>query len=105
MTQRDALDEIVDDLVVFKHANGDYFSNNPFWHDSRVQERWMARHSDEAKVDNDEDGIPDEEEVPDYSTWTNEDLRAELVTRKLSVDGKKDAMVARLIADDEAAGE
>lgn len=105
---KDPLDEIVDELVVFKHEDVNhperYFSNNPMWGDSRIRERWMATKSDEAIAD--AEGADDieevgEEELPPYEDWKNDDLRAELVTRNLSVDGTKKDMVARLREDDD----
>lgn len=114
MAEKNPLDDIVDDLVVFKHEDpnhpdGQYFSNNAMWRDSRVREHWMNRHSDEAKASqaeaDNEQGVEDEEEVPDYTTWTNDSLRAELVNRELSVDGNKAALVARLEEDDAAQAE
>lgn len=97
---KNPLDDIVAELVVFKNHDGTYNSNHPMWMDSRIQEHWMARHSDEALAAAGEQDEEDEDEVPDYNAWTNDDLRAELVERKLSVDGKKADMVARLEADD-----
>jgi hypothetical protein len=108
--QRDAIDEIVDELVVFKHedpntAGGQYFSNNPMWNDSRIRERWMARYSDDALAEEeDDDSVIEDEEGDDYETWTNDELRTELVKRQLSVEGKKVDLVARLREyDDKAA--
>jgi hypothetical protein len=97
------LDDIVNELVVFKHEDGTFVSNSPMWNDSRIRDRWVELYGPNAKVDNNEDGIPDEDEedeVPDYNTWTNDQLRAELLTRELSLDGKKVDMVARLVEDD-----
>lgn len=105
----DPLDEIAEELVVFQHEDKDradrYFSNDPRWNDSRIRDRWMELKSDEVRgVDDsdDEDFEDDEEEVPElpYEEWRNDDLRAELVTRKLSVDGTKAEMAARLHEDD-----
>lgn len=105
---KDPLDEMVKDLVVFKHENASspeekYFSNNPLWADSRVREHWLKYHSDEAHQtdESDEDEGEEEVEVPDYESWTNDDLRTELSSRGLSVDGKKADLVARLIEDDD----
>ena len=42
-----------------------------------------------------------EEELPDYNTWTNGELREELSTRELSTEGNKAALVARLEEDDQ----
>ena len=50
---------------------------------------------DEPEPEEEED---DEEE--DYEGWTAKELRAELATRDLSVDGKKDELKARLLEDD-----
>lgn len=107
--QKDPIDEIVDDLVVFKHEDpnapgGQYFSNNPMWADSRIKERWLARYSEEALAEEEEDdSVVEDEEGDDYETWTNDELRVELSKRKLSVDGKKAEMVARLREYDKAA--
>lgn len=46
-----------------------------------------------------EDEEDDDEDV-DYSSWSNDELRAELARRNLSVDGKKADLVARLEEDD-----
>lgn len=111
MADKNPLDEIVDDLVVFKHEDpnhpdGQYFSNNPMWNDSRIRDHWMARHSDEAKASeggtqtvegSDED---EDEDLQPYAEMTNEDLRTELASRGLSVDGKKAELVKRLEDDD-----
>jgi hypothetical protein len=100
MAEKNPLDEIVDDLVVFKHEDVNhpqrYFSNNPIWNDSRVRKHWMDKYSDEAVAD--EAGEDDIEDVEgdDYETWTNDELRAELAKRKLSVEGKKVDLVDRL---------
>lgn len=58
-------------------------------------------------VDDDEDEDEDEDfvEIPDnkdYDNWTNEQRRAELADRGLSVQGKKDVLNARLREYDEA---
>lgn len=112
MAEKNPLDDIVKDLVVFKHEDpnhpdGQYFSNNPMWNDSRIREHWMANHSDEAKAGKSEPEAGDDEviedvEGDDYETWKNDDLRAELSTRGLDVDGTKKELVARLRADDSA---
>lgn len=107
MAKKDPLDEIVDELVVFKHEDINhperYFSNSPMWQDSRIRERWMNRYSDEAIADAEgEDDIEEVDgELEDYESWTNDDLRAELAKRQLSVDGRKADLVARLREDDE----
>lgn len=107
--QKDPIDEIVDDLVVFRHEDasapeGRYFSNNPMWADSRIRERWMARYSEEALAEEEEDdSVVEDEDGDDYETWTNDELRVELSRRKLSVDGKKAEMVARLRENDQVA--
>lgn len=104
-------DDMVRELVVFKHENpdhpgGQYVSNSPMWMDARVRQHWLARYSDSAlaaKAAKAAGQTPEptpEDEVPDYSQWTNDDLRAELVQRNLSVEGKKADMVARLEQDD-----
>lgn len=101
MREKNPLDEIVDDLVVFKHEepnhpDGHYFSNSPMWGDSRIREHWMSKHSDEAKGLADEDVDIENLEGDDYETWTNDELRGELATRSLSIEGKKVDLVARL---------
>lgn len=88
--------QIAREIVVFFTPEGDPFSNDPRWNDSRVQDAWHAQQGDEAEVTEDDE----DEELPPYSEWTNENLRAELVERKLSLDGKKADMVARLEEDD-----
>jgi len=105
---QDVLSEIASELVVFQHEDKNradrYFSNDPRWNDSRIRDRWMELYSDEAigaDDEADEDGDdPEEVDLP-YDQWKNEDLRAELVTRGLSVDGTKAQMAARLTEDDE----
>lgn len=107
--QSNPLDEIVDEMVVFQHEDKDradrYFSNDPRWNDSRIREHWMKTKSDEATgVDEDEDEeLEDEDELLEdapYEEWKNDDLRAELVSRGLSVEGAKADMAARLREDD-----
>jgi hypothetical protein len=111
MAEKNPLDEIVEELVVFKHEDpnhhdGHYFSNSPMWHDSRIRARWMELYSDEslaiarAKVEVDDEDIEDVE-GDDYETWTNDELRGELAKRELSVEGKKADLVARLREDDD----
>lgn len=111
MAEKNPLDEIVDELVVFKHEDknhpdGAYFSNNPMWNDSRVREHWMSRHSDEAVADRNASEASDEDieniEEDNYEEWKNDDLRAELAARNLSVEGTKKDLVARLREDDTA---
>lgn len=90
------LQQIVEEIVVFKWPDGGTFSNDPRWNDPAVQKAWKAW---------DEGGreLVEEEEYEDYGAWNNDELRAELVSRKLSVDGKKAEMVKRL-EDSDAAG-
>lgn len=46
-------------------------------------------------------GIDEDDEEEDYlEGWNNDQRRAELSRRKLSVDGNKDAMIARLRRSD-----
>lgn len=104
MGNKNPLDDIVDELVVFKHEDpnhpdGEYFSNNPMWRDSRVREHWMSRNADKVEAPAEEDDDEDYEEV-DYETMTNDDLRAELVKRGLGVDGKKVDLIKRLQDND-----
>lgn len=109
MAQKDPLEEIVDELVVFKHEDPNredrYFSNDPRFNDSRIRERWLAKYSDEAAPAEDEadEDIPDDPD-DNYEEWTNDELRAELAQRKLSVDGKKADLVNRLREDDDKRG-
>lgn len=100
------LDSVCRDLVVFKHENGEHISNSPLWMDSTIRQHWLDNFSDEAVARRaDEEPEEEDEEEVDYNSMTNDDLRAELLERKLSLDGKKADMVARLIADDEAAAQ
>lgn len=105
--QKDPFDEIVDELVVFKHEDESlpneqrYFSNNPMWNDSRVRDAWIARYAEGAQVEEDDDEVIEDDPDDDYETWTNDELRAELAKRQLSVDGKKVDLVGRLREDDE----
>lgn len=106
MAQKDPLDEIVEELVVFKHEDPNredrYFSNDPRFNDSRIRERWLARFGDDAvQGEQNIEDDPDEDEDPDYESWNNDDLRAELAGRNLPVDGKKADLIARLREDDE----
>lgn len=99
--QSHPMDHIVDELVVFKHEDGTFVSNSMWWNDSQVRDRWIEKYGSDAPVDDNEDGIPDDdEEEVDYNSMTNEDLRGELLARGLSVDGKKADMVARLEEND-----
>jgi len=111
MADKNPLDEIVDELVVFKHEDpnhhdGQYFSNSPMWHDSRIRARWIELYSDEslaiagAKTEVDDEDIEDVE-GDNYEEWRNDDLRAELAGRNLSVEGTKKDLVARLREDDD----
>jgi hypothetical protein len=104
VAKKDPLDQIVDELVVFKHEDINhpqrYFSNNPMWNDGRIRERWMELYSDEAIADAERDPEVEEYEEPDYENWKNDDLRAELAGRELSVEGTKVQLIARLREDD-----
>lgn len=87
------------DVVVFLGANNEPFSNDPRWNDPQVQKDWKANHAKELGIEVQvEDDDPDE--VLPYGEWTNDELRAELSERKLSVDGKKSDLVTRLEDDD-----
>lgn len=91
--------ELPEDLVVFLNPDNTPFSMDPRWHDPAIREAWQA------KQDGVEDAeIEEEAEVDDYNAWTNDELRAELSERKLSLDGKKADMVKRLEEDDAKAG-
>lgn len=83
------------DIVVFKDPDGNPFSMDPRWQDSKVRDAWIKQ--DEAAPAPEED---EEEDVP-YSEWTNDELRAELQSRGLELDGKKTALIERLEKDDE----
>lgn len=93
--------QIADEIVVFFNPDGSPFSNDPRWNDSRVREAWEAKQGAEVDEEIEEEDLDpeDEEEVP-YTEWTNDELRAELVKRKLSLDGKKADLIARLEEDD-----
>lgn len=95
MGNKNPLDEICKGIVAFRMGEGGaWASNSPLWSDSTIREYWIAMH--EGTVLEEEE----EEEMPDYETWNNDDLRAELSKRKLSVDGKKADLVARLEEND-----
>lgn len=102
--EKNPLDDIIEDLVVFKHEDPNhpqrYFSNSPLWNDSRIREHWMANKSDEAVADDAGEEDIEDVETDDYETWKNDDLRAELADRNLSVEGNKVALVQRLREDD-----
>jgi hypothetical protein len=103
---KNPLDEILSELVVFRNgATGEYQSNSPYWQDARIRKAWKARYSDEALVAAAEEP-EDEEEVEevDYTTLTNDQLRTELAARKLSVDGNKAELIARLEESDAQEG-
>lgn len=100
--------EVAKEIVVFFNPDNTPFSNDPRWGDSRVREAWQElqdQEEDAQRVTSQADGSEDEdpETVDDYSAWTNDELRAELSERKLSVEGKKADMVKRLQDDDEKA--
>jgi hypothetical protein len=109
MAEKNPLDEIVDELVVFKHEDINhpqrYVSNSPLWNDSRLRKRWMDKFSDEAIADSEGEDDIEDVEGDDYETWRNDDLRAELASRELSVEGTKKDLVARLREDDSTAKE
>ena len=94
-------EEIAEEIVVFKNPDGEPFSNDPRWNDRAVREAWKAKDADFDPEEYDPEVEP-EDEVEDYQTWTNDELRGELSARSLSVEGKKADMVARLEADDDA---
>lgn len=103
MADYTAEEEIAREIVVFKNPDGGTFSNDPRWNDGRVREAWEEWQA-AAEVDTEVVEEDDDPEDVSYSDWTNDDLRAELSERKLSLDGKKADMVARLEADDAQAG-
>ncbi|MGX9924110.1 SAP domain-containing protein [Streptomyces sp. NPDC002248] len=97
----------LDDMAVFKTPDGTFFSMDPRWNDKANRDAWLKLHNrQEAEITKtavDEDDDPDDgpdDEVPEYAEWTNDDLRAELATRNLPVDGKKEILVKRLEEDD-----
>lgn len=97
------LDDILDELVVFRNGEtGKYESNSPYWHDARIRKAWKAKHSDEAKAaaETGPEEPEGEEEYVDYSTMTNDQLRAELSGRGLDVTGNKAELIARLEEND-----
>lgn len=83
-----------DDMVVFANPPGvepARFSNDSRWP--------IYLH---LKAQNDAMDEADRlDEDPPYNTWTNEELRLELMARKLDTSGKKADMVARLEKWDE----
>ena len=52
--------------------------------------------------DDDEDGEEEDDEAVPYEEQSNDDLRAELSRRGLSVSGKKEELIQRLEEDDES---
>jgi hypothetical protein len=97
--KKNPMDEIVDELVVFRMGeDGEYASNNPIWQDQRIREYWIAKHG--TPTSDEEVEQESEDEIPEYEAWTNQELRNELITRELSIEGKKDELVARLREDD-----
>lgn len=96
------INDILDDIVAFKMGDGpdaEWQSNSPLWNDSRIRKAWVKREEARLAGEVDEE---DEEEVPDYASMRNDDLRAELAARSLSVEGTKAEMVARLEENDAA---
>ena len=59
-----------------------------------LEEQTVPTIGDAGGIDNDEE--------EDYEGWNNKQLRAELARRDLSVEGKKDDLIARLRQDDTA---
>lgn len=69
----------------------------------RRQRRPVTSEDPEEGPDEDEDGEEDESEPEAYATedgWTNDTRRAELSRRGLSIDGDKQELIDRLVADD-----
>lgn len=62
-----------------------------------LEARLAAMKAEQGAGDADED---DEDEELDYESMSNDDLRAELARRELSVSGKKEDLIARLEEDD-----
>lgn len=96
--------EDLKDLVVMINPETGPFSHDPRWHIPEIRQAWIDSHDEKGAViesaEVEEDG--DEDDI-DYASWTNDDLRAELAARGLSVDGKKEVLVKRLEDDDAAA--
>jgi hypothetical protein len=96
-----AIKQVAEEIVVFFDPEGNPFSNDPRWADSRIQEAWAVRNQGNPNPATEEDDSEEVEEVDEpYDKWTNEELRTELATRGLSVDGKKTDLVQRLEAND-----
>lgn len=68
------------------------------WENTRPREEKAKAPQVQSTQDNEPEG--DEDDVPPYTEWTNEELRAELADRGLSTEGKKADLVARLEEDD-----
>jgi hypothetical protein len=105
--QKTPMDEIIDNIVVFRiegrenDANRGHVSNDPWWRDNRVRTAWLNRYAPEdTDGDGDVDDDDEVDELPSYETLSNDELRAELSTRGLSVDGKKADMIQRLEEND-----
>jgi SAP domain-containing protein len=66
------------------------------------EEKFSNSSDDEEVPDTAQPGKSDsdEDDVPEYSEWKVEDLRAELKARDLSSAGTKADLIARLEADD-----
>jgi hypothetical protein len=77
-----------------KAANDKIAADNVKKRYDPVQEAQEKAARERAKVE-----TPDE--VPPYEEWSRDELLAELGERKLSKQGKNDALVARLYEDDE----
>lgn len=56
----------------------------------------------QLRGEDEEEDEESEEDVEDYANWTNDQLRAELAERGLSVQGKQADLRARLLEDDES---
>lgn len=64
---------------------------------------FKAQQDRDYEGEGDEEG--DDEDEVDYDSMTNDELRAELARRELSVEGKKVDLIARLEEDDTSAEE
>lgn len=55
---------------------------------------------DDEEEDEDDDGLVDVPDNRDYDNWNNDQRRAELADRGLSVEGRKEQLIARLRESD-----
>ncbi len=83
------------DLTVLSEDDLAYIESRGYVHMAKLveAERKRRRAAEREQVEVIEVDEP-------YSKWTVDELKAELKERKLSTEGKKDELVARLEADD-----